>query len=392
MLSVFKRAILIILDSVGIGASEDAYLYGDEGSNTLKNTACAVGGLNLPHLARLGLGNLDDLMGVAPVTAAQGAFGKMKERSKGKDTTTGHWEITGQILHEAFPTYPHGFPLELIQEFEKLIGTRILGNKVASGTEIIQELGPEHIETGYPIVYTSADSVFQIAAHEEIIPLERLYEICRIARRLLTGEHGVGRVIARPFVGSAGSFIRTSNRHDFSREPNRNVLDYIIESGQEVVGIGKIKDIFAGRGISSSLPIRNNRDGVNKIISTLKNDFKGLVFANLIDFDQLYGHRNDAHGYASALEEFDAFLPDLMAAMLPEDMLVITADHGCDPTTASTDHSREHVPLLVYGQKLKAGVDLGLRSSFADVGRTIADHLEVEVKEMAGESFYSLIK
>jgi phosphopentomutase len=389
---VFKRAILIILDSVGIGASEDAYLYGDEGSNTLKNTACAVGGLNLPHLARLGLGNLDDLMGVAPVTAAQGAFGKMKERSKGKDTTTGHWEITGQILHEAFPTYPHGFPLELIQEFEKLIGTRILGNKVASGTEIIQELGPEHIETGYPIVYTSADSVFQIAAHEEIIPLERLYEICRIARRLLTGEHGVGRVIARPFVGSAGSFIRTSNRHDFSREPNRNVLDYIIESGQEVVGIGKIKDIFAGRGISSSLPIRNNRDGVNKIISTLKNDFKGLVFANLIDFDQLYGHRNDAHGYASALEEFDAFLPDLMAAMLPEDMLVITADHGCDPTTASTDHSREHVPLLVYGQKLKAGVDLGLRSSFADVGRTIADHLEVEVKEMAGESFYSLIK
>lgn len=389
---MFKRAILIILDSVGIGASEDAYLYGDEGSNTLKNTACAVGGLNLPHLARLGLGNLDDLMGVAPVTAAQGAFGKMKERSKGKDTTTGHWEITGQILHEAFPTYPHGFPLELIQEFEKLIGTRILGNKVASGTEIIQELGPEHIETGYPIVYTSADSVFQIAAHEEIIPLERLYEICRIARRLLTGEHGVGRVIARPFVGSAGSFIRTSNRHDFSREPNRNVLDYIIESGQEVVGIGKIKDIFAGRGISSSLPIRNNRDGVNKIISTLKNDFKGLVFANLIDFDQLYGHRNDAHGYASALEEFDAFLPDLMAAMLPEDMLVITADHGCDPTTASTDHSREHVPLLVYGQKLKAGVDLGLRSSFADVGRTIADHLEVEVKEMAGESFYSLIK
>lgn len=386
------RAILIVLDSVGIGNAEDSYLYGDEGSNTIKNTALAVGGLKLPNMARLGLGNLDDLKGVPPVPEAAGAYGRMKERSKGKDTTTGHWEMMGQVLLQPFPTYPHGFPDELIKEFERLIGTRTLGNKVASGTVIIEDLGREHIHTGFPIVYTSADSVFQIAAHEEVIPLERLYQMCHTARALLTGKHGVGRVIARPFIGEPGNFVRTANRHDFSLEPARNILDFIIESGQKVVGVGKIQDIFAGRGISESVRTKNNRDGIEKILSIMKKKFDGLIFANLIDFDQLYGHRNDAGGYAQALEEFDAFLPDIMAAMLPEDMLSITADHGCDPTTVSTDHSREHVPLLIYGKNLSAGIDLSLRNSFADLGRTIADHLGVKVKGIEGESFYPRIR
>jgi phosphopentomutase len=343
-------------------------------------------------MAQLGLGNLEDLKGVPPVPNAAGAFGKMKEKSCGKDTTTGHWEMMGQILSQPFPTYPHGFPDELIKEFERLIGTRTLGNKVASGTVIIEELGREHIKTGFPIVYTSADSVFQIAAHEEVIPLERLYEMCRIARGLLTGKHGVGRVIARPFIGEPGHFIRTPNRHDFSREPDKNVLDSIVESGQKVIGVGKIKDIFAGRGITESYPTKNNRDGIDKIISIMENEFEGLIFANLIDFDQLYGHRNDAAGYARALEEFDSSLPDIMTAMLPEDILIITADHGCDPTTTSTDHSREHVPLLIYGKNLVPGVDLSLRNSFADLGLSIADHLGVEAEGIEGESFYPLVR
>ncbi|MEN6328623.1 MAG: phosphopentomutase [Syntrophomonas sp.] len=387
-----KRAILIVLDSVGIGASEDSYLYGDEGSNTLKNTSLAVDGLKLPNMAKLGLGNLEELKGVPSVSNAAGDFGKMKEKSCGKDTTTGHWEMMGQILSQPFPTYPHGFPDELIKEFERLIGTNTLGNKVASGTVIIEELGREHIKTGFPIVYTSADSVFQIAAHEEVIPLERLYEMCKIARGLLTGEQGVGRVIARPFIGEPDHFVRTPNRHDFSLEPDKNVLDIIIESGQKVIGIGKIKDIFAGRGITESYPTKNNRDGIEKIISVIKNEFEGLIFANLIDFDQLYGHRNDAAGYAHALEEFDSFLPDIMTAMLPDDMLIITADHGCDPTTISTDHSREHVPLLVFGKNLVPGVDLSLRNSFADLGLSIADHLGVEAEGIKGESFYPLVR
>ena len=349
-----KRAIIIVLDSVGIGEMEDSHLYGDAGSNTLKNTAQAVGGLHLPHLQKLGLGNLDHIEGVAPLQEALGAYGIMHEKSKGKDTTTGHWEMMGIVTNNPLPTYPQGFPEELIREFENRIGRKTLGNVVASGTQIIMELGQQHVETHYPIVYTSADSVFQIAAHEEIIPLEELYEMCRIAREMLQGENGVGRVIARPFIGEAGSFTRTSNRHDFSLEPPENVLDFIRQAGQKVVGVGKIKDIFAGRGIDESFPIKNNRDGLEKTLEIIRNQcFAGLLFVNLVDFDQQYGHRNDAHGYAQALEEFDSLLPGIMAAMAAEDILLITADHGCDPTTASTDHSREQVPLLVYGSMVK---------------------------------------
>ena len=387
-----SRAIVIVLDSVGIGGAEDAHLYGDEGSNTLKNTAAAVGGLNLPNLARLGLGNLDDLPGVKAVEDAAGSFGVMQEKSKGKDTTTGHWEMMGIYLDKPFPTYPHGFPAGLIAEFERQIDNKTLGNTVASGTVIIQELGPEHIKTGYPIVYTSADSVFQIAAHEAVIPLEKLYEYCRIARRLLTGEHGVGRVIARPFVGETGNFVRTPNRHDFSLEPDPNVLDDIVKAGLQVIGVGKIKDIFAGRGVTESYSTRNNADGIKRILQVMKEDFNGLVFANLIDFDQLYGHRNNPSGYAAALEEFDRSLPAIMETMGKNDLLIITADHGCDPTTPSTDHSREHVPLLAYGPEMKAGINLGKRSSFADLGLTVADHLGVKTDDIAGQSFYEQLR
>ncbi len=387
-----KRAILIILDSVGIGAAADSCFYGDEACNTLKHIAQSEKGLHLPNLQGLGLGNLDQLPGIGPAALARGAYGKLIERSKGKDTTTGHWEMMGIILDKPFPTYPNGFPSSLIEEFEKKIGRKTLGNVVASGTEIIHELGQLHVETGFPIVYTSADSVFQIAAHEEVVPLEELYHICEIARQMLQGENGVGRVIARPFIGSAGSFIRTPHRHDFSLEPAFNILDSIIAAGQKVVGIGKIKDIFAGRGVSESHPTKNNEDGMARILEVLSEDFSGLVFVNLVDFDQLYGHRNDVDGYRNALEEFDAWLPDLLAVMQPQDLLIISADHGCDPTTIGTDHTREMVPLLVGGPGVKAGVDLGIRESFADVGQTIAEYLGVKTDIPAGQSFLKLIE
>ena len=387
-----KRAILIVLDSVGIGAVQDSCLYGDEGSNTLKHIASAVGGLNVPNLQALGLGNLEELEGVAPTSLAKGAYGKMQEKSQGKDTTTGHWEMMGLVLDQAFPTYPEGFPVDLIRELEQRIGRKTLGNIVASGTEIIKTLGQEHVETGYPIVYTSADSVLQIAAHEEVISVEELYNMCTIARELLTGEHAVGRVIARPFVGQAGNFTRTPHRHDFSLEPGRNILDSIVDSGKKVVGVGKIKDVFAGRGITATYPTENNRDGIEKIRNIMTGNFEGLLFANLIDFDQLYGHRNDVKGYAQSLEEFDRGLPGIMETMLPEDILFISADHGCDPTTPGTDHTREQVPLLVYGENIKSGFDLGVRQSFADLGQTIAEFLEVETINTAGQSFYSLIR
>lgn len=383
-----RRAIIIVLDSVGIGELEDSHLYGDEGSNTLVNTARAVGGLHLPHMQALGLGNLDDIEGVTPIKEAQGAYGIMKEKSKGKDTTTGHWEMMGIVMDNPFPTYPEGFPPALIEEFEQRIGRKTLGNVVASGTEIIKELGQKHVETGYPIVYTSADSVFQIAAHEEIIPLEELYEMCRTARTMLQGENGVGRVIARPFIGQAGSFKRTSNRHDFSLQPPENVLDLIQKAGQKVLGVGKIKDIFAGRGVDESYPIKNNQDGMETMLKIVQDsDFTGLFFVNLVDFDQQYGHRNDAHGYAQALEEFDNFLPEMIAAMGPDDLLFITADHGCDPTTASTDHSRERVPLLVYGAKVKPGTSIPARESFADLGQTVAEYLGIKADTAYGTSF-----
>ncbi|SHH30871.1 phosphopentomutase [Thermosyntropha lipolytica DSM 11003] len=388
-----KRAVIIVLDSAGIGEMPDSEEYGDKGANTLVNTARRVGGLHLPHLEAMGLGNLAPIEGVRPVERAEGAYGIMQEMSRGKDTTTGHWEMMGIITEKPFPTYPHGFPDEIIQEFEKRIGRKVLGNIAASGTEIIKMLGEEHIKTGYPIVYTSADSVFQIAAHEEVIPLEELYNMCKIARSLLTGEHNVGRVIARPFRGEPGNFYRTANRHDYALEPGRNILDCILEKGQEVVGIGKIKDIFAGRGVTRSYPTGSNQEGVNRLVEVLSQDFPGLIFVNLVDFDQLYGHRNDASGYARALQEFDARLPEIRENMQDDDMLIITADHGCDPTTPGTDHTREQVPLLVYGRKLKKGVNLGRRKTFADVGQTAAEHLEVPVdKNLAGESFYVLVR
>lgn len=381
-----RRVILIVLDSVGIGEMPDSCQYGDGGCNTLVNTARAVGGLKIPNLQQLGIGNITLIDGTAPVESPQAAYGKMEEQSAGKDTTTGHWEMMGIILERPFPTYPQGFPIDLLQKFEQLIGRPAIGNKAASGTEIIKELGEYHMKTGYPIVYTSADSVFQIAAHEEIIPLPQLYEMCQTARNLLQGEHAVGRVIARPFIGQPGNFVRTAHRHDYSLQPEKNILDYIQESGESVIGVGKIKDIFAGRGITSSYAIENNDDGVDKIIQAMQMHESGLIFANLIDFDQLYGHRNDPHGYAAALEAFDRRLPDIINTMQDEDILILTADHGCDPTFAGTDHTREYVPLLVYGTAVQPQ-DLGIRTTFADIGQSLAGYLGVKVEGLPGNSF-----
>lgn len=367
------KVVLIVLDSAGIGALPDAEQYGDAGSNTLGNCSRAVGGLKMPHMGKLGLGLLTDIAGVPPVDEPAACYGKMAERSPGKDTTTGHWEIAGIILDRPFPVYPDGFPPEIIEPFKDRIGRDILGNKAASGTAIIEELGELHMRTGKPIVYTSADSVFQIAAHEEVIPLDELYRICRVARELLTGRHAVGRVIARPFVGSPGSFQRTANRHDYSlKPPAPSVLNLLKDNGLEVVAVGKINDIFAGEGITRSVHTIGNADGVNKTLELMREDFNGLIFTNLVDFDQKFGHRNDPRGYAGALEEFDSRVPDLIEALHPADVLLITADHGCDPTTTSTDHSREFVPLLVFGHQLKKGVNLGTRSSFSDVAATVA--------------------
>jgi len=387
-----KRAILIVLDSAGIGEMEDSSLYGDQGSNTIVNTARAVGGLELPCLQSLGLGNLDEIPGVKPVRQALGAYGKMQEKSPGKDSTTGHWEMMGQVLKYPFPTYPYAFPPDLIEEFEKRIQRKTLGNVVASGTEIIERLGPEHLKTACPIVYTSADSVFQVAAHEEVIPLAELYAICQTAREMLAGENAVGRVIARPFIGHPGAFQRTPNRHDFSLAPERSILDAIVEAGQQVIAIGKIYDLFASRGVSESRPSKSNRQGIELIIEAIKEESSGLIFANLLDFDQVFGHRNDIEGYARALKEFDAELVNIMSVLKPGDLLFISADHGCDPTTPSTDHSREMVPVLVYGSDCRPGVDLGIRESFADLGQSIAEHLGVEACGLAGKSFYPLIR
>lgn len=372
-----KRVTIIVLDSVGVGELPDAAAYGDTGSNTLAHTATAVGGLHLPHLGAMGLGNVIPVAGVLPVAAPRAAYGKMAEVSAGKDTTTGHWEIAGLILDRPFPTYPEGFPPEVIKPFEQATGRKVLGNKPASGTEIINELGTEHLRTGRPIVYTSADSVFQIAAHEEIIPLERLYEYCRIAREILVGKHGVGRVIARPFVGEPGSFARTPDRRDFSLPPPRpTLLDAVKASGMEVAGVGKIEDIFAGQGLTQAVHTEDNRDGVEKTLALMEEDFPGLIFTNLVDFDMRYGHRNDPPGYARALEEFDAFVPQLQELTGPGQWLVITADHGCDPTTSSTDHSREYVPLLVFGPEVEPR-SLEVRESLADVAASAARFLGV---------------
>jgi len=369
------RVILIVLDSAGIGALPDAPNYGDEGANTLVNLARAVGGLRLPYMGSLGLSNIADIAGVSPAVNPAGCYGKMAEISPGKDTTTGHWEIAGLILDKPFPVYPKGFPQELISSFINRVHRGVLGNKVASGTEIIAELGAEHMLTGYLIVYTSADSVFQIAAHEEIISVEELYRICRVARDMLTGKHAVARVIARPFTGRPGSFQRTPRRHDFSLPPfGPTILDGLKENGYSVLAVGKINDIFAGRGITKSLSTTDNMDGIDKTLVFMREENEpGLIFTNLVDFDMIYGHRNDAGGYAQALAAFDCRLPEIIGALKDNDILFITADHGCDPTTPGTDHTREYVPLLVFGSKVSPGVNLGVRKTFADVAATIME-------------------
>ena len=387
-----RRAIVIVLDSVGIGEMPDAGEYGDLGSNTLGNIARLRGGLHLPHLQKLGLGNIVPIDGVPRILNPEGSFGKMKERSSGKDTTSGHWEMAGVILERAMPTFPRGFPQEFIERYELAIGRRVIGNEVASGTEIIQRLGEEHVRTGKPIVYTSADSVFQVAAHEEVIPLSELMRLCQIARDMLTGELQVGRVIARPFLGETGQFYRTPNRHDFALEPPHKILhEYIQERGLEVCAVGKIRDIYAGRGITDFVTTKGNMESVDKTLEYMTKVKTGLIMTNLVDFDMVYGHRNDVEGYAKALEAFDARLPEIYAALRSDDMLIITADHGCDPTLPGSDHTREYVPLLVYGLTLNKGVELGVRSTFADLGATVADYLDTKPM-LNGESFYPMTK
>jgi len=388
----FNRVIVIVLDSVGIGELPDAAAFGDVGSHTLGNMAVAVGGLNVPHLTQMGLGNIAILQGVKPQTAPTAVYGKMAEVSAGKDTTTGHWELMGVQLARPFPLYPNGFPPEVMDRFEAEIGRGTLGNYPASGTVILDELGAEHMATGKPIIYTSGDSVFQIAAHEDIIPVDELYRMCRIARAILRGEHEVSRVIARPFVGQPGSFTRTANRHDFSVVPPQpTVLDALKEAGLMVYAVGKINDIFVGQGITDYVYTQDNNDGVDKTLAAIRERReRGLIFTNLVDFDAKFGHRNNPQGYADALAEFDQRLPEILAALAPDDLLVITADHGNDPTTPSTDHSREYVPILLTGPGVKTAVNLGVRATFADLAATIADVFGVE-RPFPGQSFKELL-
>jgi phosphopentomutase len=379
----FDRVIWIVLDSVGIGAMPDAAEYGDEGSDTLGNI-CSRRRVDLPNLSRIGLTRIKPLAGLPCVEHPAGAFGKCRLASPGKDTTTGHWEMTGIILDKPFPLYPKGFPPEIVREFEEKIGRKILGNKAASGTEIIDELGQEHMRSGCPIVYTSADSVFQIAAHVDVIPLPELYRMCEIAREILRGPNEVGRVIARPFDGQPGHFKRTADRHDYAVPPPQGMLlDQLAEHHVPVYAIGKISDIFLGRGISKSVKTKNNEDGMEKTMEAMRQQHDGLIFVNLVDFDQQYGHRNDVDGYARALEAADRWIPNL--DLQPNDLLILTADHGCDPTTPSTDHSREYTPLLVYGLHVTAGCSLGTRKSLADIGQTVAENFGAAIQ--AGSSF-----
>lgn len=373
-----KRVFLIVLDSVRIGAMEDAAEFGDEGTNTLKSAAKGSC-FHMPNMEQLGLFNIDGVDWKEGTASPEAVYGRMREASKGKDTTIGHWEIAGVISKEPLPVYPDGFPEEILDPFIQMTGRGILCNRPYSGTEVIKEFGDEHVKTGKLIVYTSADSVFQIAAHEDVVPVDTLYEYCRMARELLCGKHGVGRVIARPFAGESGNYQRTSGRHDYSLEPPaQTMLDVIKKAGKEVIGVGKIRDIFAGRGITSYVYTNGNTDGIEKTIAYLEEDFEGLCFINLVDYDMLYGHRNDIEGYARALAEFDAALPRIMGKLREEDVLMITADHGCDPGyVVSTDHSREHTPLLIYSKNIKP-VNLGTRDTFADIGATVLKFLGIE--------------
>ncbi len=387
-----NRFIVIVLDSVGIGEAPDAAAFGDVGCHTLGNIAHAVGGLAVPNMEALGLANIAILQGVRPQRQPRAAYGKMAEVSAGKDTSTGHWELMGIHLHQPFPVYPDGFPPDVMARYEAESRRGWLGNYPASGTEIIDELGEEHMRSGKTIVYTSADSVFQIAAHEEVIPVEELYRICRATREILRGEHEVSRVIARPFVGQPGSFERTANRHDFSvLPPEPTVLDNLKEAGLMVYAVGKIEDIFDGQGITAAVHTQSNMDGVDKTIAAMQEQReRGIIFTNLVDFDAKFGHRNNPQGYANALVEFDQRLPEIMAALRGDDVLVITADHGNDPTTPGTDHSREYVPLLITGAAVKPGVNIGVRATFADLAATIADTLGVKPPPQ-GSSFKDMI-
>jgi phosphopentomutase len=388
----FDRVIVLVLDSCGVGELPDAAQYGDTGASTLPHTAAACDGLHLPTLGRLGLGRIVAIQGVPPEPAPAGAFAKMAEVSPGKDSTTGHWELMGVQLKRPFPTYPRGFPPEVIGAFEARIGRRVLGNRPASGTEIIAELGQEHMRTGFPIVYTSADSVFQIAAHEAVIPVEELYRYCENAREILTGPHAVARVIARPFIGEPGRFVRTDRRRDFSLPPPEpTVLDHVHQAGFPVVAIGKIADLFAGRGITEAIHTHNDTDGMIQTLRTMGTVSRGLIFTNLVDLDTLFGHRNNPQGYGRDLEEIDARLSPLVASLGPRDLLIITADHGNDPTDQSTDHTREYVPLLVAGPRVRGGVDLGVRRTFADAGAAVAQALDVAPPRV-GESFLAGVR
>jgi len=383
-----KRVFLVVLDSVGIGEMPDAAQYGDKGSHTLY-AASTSQYFNMPNMKKLGLFNIDGVKEKFPEikdNSFDGAIARLSESSSGKDTTTGHWEIAGIISKQPFPTYPDGFPDDVIKEFEQRTGRKVICNKPYSGTDVIRDYGKEHVETGALIVYTSADSVFQIAAHEEIVPIEEQYRYCEIAREMLQGEHGVGRVIARPFVGTYPDYSRTSNRHDYSLVPGTTMLDQLKESNYDVLGVGKIYDIFAGKGITDTVRTVDNADGIEKLIERTGRDFEGICFINLVDFDMMYGHRNNIDGYAKALTYFDEQLPRILEGLREDDILIITADHGCDPSTPSTDHSREYVPLVVYGSKVKAGANLGTRKTFADIAATILDYFDVPSK-VAGTSF-----
>ncbi|MEY8322787.1 phosphopentomutase [Lachnospiraceae bacterium 54-11] len=380
-----KRVFLIVLDSVGIGAMDDAADFGDAGTNTLKS-ASTGSCFHMPNMEKLGLFNIDGIDWRKGAAQPKAVYGRMREASKGKDTTIGHWEIAGVISEKPLPVYPEGFPDEILVPFSEMTGRGILCNRPYSGTEVIKDYGDEHVRTGNLIVYTSADSVFQIAAHEDVVPVETLYEYCRIARKLLCGRHGVGRVIARPFAGESGNYQRTSGRHDYSLEPPADtILDIIRDAGKEVIGVGKIRDIFAGRGITSYVYTKGNTEGIEKTLGYLEQDFEGLCFINLVDYDMLYGHRNDIEGYARALTEFDKALPAILDKLREEDALVITADHGCDPGyTVSTDHSREHTPLIIYGKNIPPR-NLGTRDTFADIGATVLALLGIPGKT-AGKS------
>ena len=388
----FSRVFLIVMDSVGIGEQPDAPKFRDEGANTLGHIAERVEHFHLPNLAKLGLGNIAPLRNVPAASQPAAHYGKMQEISMGKDTTTGHWEIMGLHVSTPFNTYPDGFPAALISEFEERIGRKVLGNKVASGTDILDELGAEHMETGAIIVYTSADSVFQVAAHEEVVPLDELYRICEIARELtLRDEFAVTRVIARPFVGEPGQFVRTSNRHDYSVKPFApTVMNELQNAGLTSIAIGKISDIYAEEGITKSIRTKDNMDGVDQLLGTMKESFTGLSFVNLVDFDAKYGHRRDPQGYGQALMEFDARIPEILAGLTENDLLVITADHGDDPVHHGSDHTREYVPLLAYHKGIAAGTDLGIRGTFADLGATIADNFGVPAPAI-GKSFLNRV-